>query len=242
MKAMIFAAGLGTRLRPYTNDKPKAMVEVGGKTLIEWAIRRLLFCGFKDIVVNVHHFGQLLIDFLTSHNGFGANIIISDEREKLLNTGGGLKKAQKWLSNAPFLIYNVDVLSNLPLDELYRQHLDSQALATMVLRQRQSSRYLLFDDQMTLSGWRNIKTGEEKIARPQSQYQEMAFSGIHMLSPEIFNYMPSELVFSIIDVYLNIAATNTIKGFHDQHSIWLDVGKIPALEQAEQILGQIQFL
>jgi NDP-sugar pyrophosphorylase family protein len=241
MKAMIFAAGLGTRLRPYTNDKPKAMVEVGGKTLIEWAIRRLLFCGFRDIVVNVHHFGQLLMDFLVSHNGFGANIIISDEREKLLNTGGGLKKAQQWLSNAPFLIYNVDVLSNLPLDELYRQHLNSEALATLVVRQRESSRYLLFDDHMNLSGWRNAKTGEEKIARPQSQYQAMAFSGIHILSPEIFDHMSSEDVFSIIDVYLTTAATECIKGFYDQHSIWLDVGKIPALEKAAQLLDQIQF-
>ena len=171
----------------------------------------------------------------------GANIIISDERKTLLNTGGGLKNAQQWLDDAPFLIYNVDILSNLPLDELYNRHLNTNALATLVLRERESSRYLLFDENLRLSGWRNAKTGKEKIARPQMQYRAMAFSGIHIVHPAIFDLMPDESFFSIIDVYLDAAKTNLIKGYHDQHSIWLDVGKIPALEQANYLVRQISF-
>ena len=239
MKAMIFAAGLGTRLRPYTNDKPKALVEVGGKPLIEIAIRRLMKCGFQDIVVNVHHFGDLLIDVLERNEGFGANIIISDERNQLLDTGGGLKHAKKHLQDAPFLIYNTDILSDLSLAQLYQKHLSNESLATLVVRKRESSRYLLFDESMMLSGWRHARTGEEKIARSVKNYYSFAFSGIHVVSPALFDYMPNEKVFSIIDVYLTAAKDSQIDGFLDNDSLWLDVGKIPALEQAQQMVTQI---
>jgi NDP-sugar pyrophosphorylase family protein len=241
MKAMIFAAGLGTRLRPYTNDRPKALVEVAGKPLIEWAIRRLLYCGFDELVINVHHFGQQIIDFLNQHNGFGAHIIISDERGLLLNTGGGLKKAADHLQDAPFLIYNTDVLSDIPLDALYQQHCHSDALATLVVRERESSRYLLFDENKLLSGWRHARTGEEKIAREVDASLPYAFSGIHIARPDIFDYMPDIEVFSIIDVYLNAAQHEKLQGYIDTSKYWLDVGKLPALEKAAQLVPHIPF-
>jgi len=238
---MIFAAGLGTRLRPYTNDRPKALVEVDGKPLIEWAIRRLRYCGFNDIVVNVHHFGEQLIQFLEANKGFGANIIISDERDQLLDTGGGLKKAREHLQDEPFLIYNTDILSDLPLQELYQQHCQSNALATLVVRKRESSRYLLFDEAMQLSGWRHARTGEEKIARERSEYFPYAFSGIHIASPAIFDFMPDQAIFSIIEVYLRAAREEPLYGYLDEGSHWLDVGKIPALTEAEQLVRLIQY-
>ena len=241
MNAMIFAAGLGTRLRPYTNDRPKALVEVNGKPLIEWAIRRLRYCGFDTIVVNVHHFADQVINFLEENKGFGAHISISDERDLLLNTGGAIKKAQALLGDEPFLIYNTDILSNYPLDKFYQDHLKSAALASLLVRQRQSSRYLLFDEAMHLCGWKNVKTGAEKIARDTVLKEPLAFSGIHVLSPGIFKRFPDTSVFSIIDVYLKAAESLVLRGVKDEESIWLDVGKVPALAKAEQLVGEINF-
>jgi NDP-sugar pyrophosphorylase family protein len=241
MNAMIFAAGLGTRLRPYTNDRPKALVEVNGKPLIEWAIRRLLYCGFNNIVINVHHFADQLTDFLKKNKGFGARIAISDERDLLLDTGGAIKKAQSLLGDEPFLIYNTDILSDYPLDELYQDHLNSKALASLLVRQRQSSRYLLFDESMQLCGWKNVKTGAEKIAREALLTHPFAFSGIHVVSPAIFELFPETAVFSIIDVYLKAAESLLLRGVEDERGIWLDVGKIPALAKAEQLVREIHF-
>lgn len=241
MNAMIFAAGLGTRLRPYTNDRPKALVEIKGRPLIEWAIRRLRYCGFEHIVVNVHHFADQLIDFLKEKKGFGAHISISDERDLLLDTGGAIKKAQALLGDEPFLIYNTDILSDYPLGELYEDHLKSTALASLLVRERQSSRYLLFDEEMHLCGWKNIKTGAEKIARDRVLKHPLAFSGVHVVSPGIFELFPETSVFSIIDVYLKAAESLPLRGVKDENSIWLDVGKVPALAKAEHLVDEINF-
>ncbi|MGB1243748.1 MAG: sugar phosphate nucleotidyltransferase, partial [Chitinophagales bacterium] len=167
MKAMIFAAGLGTRLRPLTNDKPKALVEVNGKPLLEIVILQLKRYGFRDIVVNVHYFAKQIIRFLEAKNNFGIHIQISDESDLLLETGGGLQKAKHFLcsDDEPFLVHNVDILSDINLKALYQSHLEGSPLATLVVRNRKTSRYLLFDETNRLCGWKNVKTGEVRMMR-----------------------------------------------------------------------------
>lgn len=237
---MLFAAGLGTRLRPLTNDRPKALVEAGGKPLLEIAIRRLMYFGFRDIVVNIHHFGQQVLDFLEANENFGANVFVSDERDMLLDTGGGLKKAAAFFRDAPFLVHNTDILSNIDLGRFYEGHLHAAPLATLSARQRQSSRYLLFDDEGRLAGWRNARTGEERICRKVAHYHPLAFSGIYVLSPAIFEYMPTQAVFSIIDVFLEAGRTEKIVACRHDDALWLDVGRPAALEQAQEVVPKIE--
>lgn len=239
MRAMIFAAGLGTRLRPLTLDRPKAMVEINGMPLLEIVIRRLKSFGIKEVVVNIHHFGELIVDFLHSKNNFDIDIAISDERALLLDTGGGLKKAAPLLGNAPFIVHNVDVISDLDIKALYDFHLQANALATLAVRKRESSRYLLFDEKNVLSGWRNAKTGERKICRKASAYHDFAFSGIYVIDPRLFDFMPDEQVFSIIDVFLKAGQTEVLCGYPHTEGRWLDVGKLPAVAQAGQLLKEI---
>lgn len=239
MKAMIFAAGLGTRLRPLTNDKPKALVEVNGMPLLEIAIRRLKYFGFTDIVINIHHFGDLILQFLEENNHFDIHIMVSDERALLLNTGGGLKKARPFLEDEPFLVYNTDIITSMDLKGFYEKHISNKAIATLATRDRSTSRYLLFDKTHRLVGWTNVKTGEVKLPIPARSYQKRAFSGIHMLSPAIFEHMPEEEVFSIIDVYLNVAAQQQILEYPHDEDRWIDVGKIPELERAAQFLKDL---
>lgn len=240
MKAMIFAAGLGTRLRPLTNDKPKALVEVNGMPLLEIAIRRLKYFGCRDLVINIHHFGELILQFLEDHHYFGINIGISDERGLLLNTGGGLKKARPFLDDGPFLVYNTDIISDIDLKTLLEDHKASGAIATLATRDRTTSRYLLFDLQKRLVGWTNVKTGEIKLPVSTPIYRQRAFSGIHVISPDIFDRMPEEEVFSIIDVYLDLAAKELILEYPHDEDRWIDVGKIPQLEQAGQFLEDLE--
>ncbi|RMG16441.1 MAG: nucleotidyltransferase family protein, partial [Bacteroidetes bacterium] len=192
MKAMIFAAGLGTRLRPLTHHRPKALVEVGGKCLLEIVIRRLLAHGFEEIVVNVHHFAGQVEAFLAQHAGFGARIAISDERSLLLDTGGGLRQAAWFFDEQPFLVHNVDVLSDIDLTAMYQAHLQSGALATLACRRRQSSRYLLFDEQNHLCGWKNVKSGEVRMSRQVKSCHPLAFSGIHVIDPNIFAHLSAK--------------------------------------------------
>lgn len=237
---MIFAAGLGTRLRPLTNDKPKALVEVDGMPLLEIAIRRLKYFGITDIIINIHHFGDLILSFLERHNNFDINIQISDERALLLNTGGGLKKAAWFLQDAPFLLFNTDIISNVDLPNLMKAHLASGALATLATRQRDTSRYFLFNETNRLVGWTNVKTGEIKLPVSTDNYTKAAFSGIHAISPAIFDFMPAEDVFSIVDVYLNTANTAVINGYPHDSDSWLDVGKHPQLKQAPQFLTGLE--
>lgn len=240
MQAMIFAAGMGTRLQAETADKPKALVKIGRKTLLENAIEKLKSEGIEKIVVNVHHFADLIKSYL-KQNDFGIEIIISDESSKLLDTGGGLKFAQNCFNtNEPIIIYNTDIISNLPLKNVLQFHSDKKALATLVVRKRQTQRYLKFDTDKKLVGWLNKKNGKTKIAVPDKfeTAAEMAFSGIHIVQPEIFKMMPDMEKFSIIDVYLDLAKTNRIFGFFDDSELWMDVGKPIELEAARRIFNQ----
>ncbi|MDX8340321.1 nucleotidyltransferase family protein [Draconibacterium sp. IB214405] len=237
MQAMIFAAGLGTRLKDETADKPKALVEVGGKPLLQHAIEKLTTEGATRIVVNVHHFAPQVIDFINSKK-WDVPVLISDESEKLLETGGGLKFAQHLFSpNEPILIYNVDILSNLNLQDVFAEHTQSKAIATLVVRQRETQRYFKFDSELNLVGWINKKTGETKISRPENfqEATEMAFSGIHIVEPEIFDFMPEEDRFSIVQFYLELAKTKNIKGYFDNSDLWMDVGKPTQLEEARRL-------
>lgn len=238
MKAMIFAAGLGTRLRPLTNDRPKALVEVGGKTLLQIVIEKLKASGVEELVVNVHHFADKVENFLRSHDDFGLKIHISDERELLLDTGGGLKKAQRYLDgDAPFLVYNTDILSDIDIQKMYKNSLENDAIATLAVRQRETSRYLLFQEKTNkLVGWKNKKTGEVKESRAITDAVSLAFSGISVLRPEIFKYMPDEKVFSIIPILLEAAKQENITAYQHDEDFWLDVGKISALAEAEAYL------
>ncbi len=237
MKALVFAAGLGTRLLEETKNKPKALVEIGGKTLLQRSIDKLRNEGVNEVVVNVHHYSEMMKAFIDNYD-FGIPVLISDESGKLLNTGGGLKKAAPLLTGTePILIYNVDILSTVNLKELVKCHVDSKALATLTVRDRKTERYLKFDTQKKLVGWLNKKTGETKIS-VQKRFEnavEKTFSGIQVVQPEIFNYMPAEDCFSIIDFYLELAKTKTIRGYYDESDLWMDVGKPEQLEEARRL-------
>ena len=239
-QAMIFAAGLGTRLKPITDRMPKALVPVGGQPLLWHVIQKLRAAGFERIVINVHHFADQIIDYIEANQNFGLDIRISDERVTLLDTGGGIKHALPLFDpSMPILIHNVDILSNVDLAALYQATLQSQADALLLVSQRQTKRYLLFADDDRLCGWTNIETGEVKgppstIHHPLKQ---LAFSGIHVLSPStfsLFEQMPDR--FSIIDFYLQYASHCFFKGKAQENLRLLDVGKLDSLEQAEEFL------
>lgn len=232
MKAMIFAAGLGTRLKPFTDHHPKALATVNGKTLLEHTIKYLQRFGIEDVVINVHHFAEQIEEVLQDNAGFGSWVTVSDERDAVLETGGGLQKAAAYFEGEEdFVVMNVDVLTNLNLATMIAAHKAHQAVATLAVMQRSSARNLLFDDEMVLCGWRNNTTNEEKIARKKDHVKGFAFSGIQVLSKAILD-MPFSGKFSMIDVFLHFAKTNTIKGFDHSGNIFIDVGKPESLEQA----------
>ncbi|HPT04466.1 MAG TPA: nucleotidyltransferase family protein [Bacteroidales bacterium] len=237
MKAMILAAGLGTRLKPFTNYKPKALFEINGVSLLEIQIRKLINVGFDQLVVNIHHFGEQIIDFLDKNNNFGIQITISDERQLLLDTGGGIKNASHFFDDGkPFLVHNVDILSNINLMALYQKHINSDALATLAVQQRPSSRYFLFDGGAKLCGWQNLKTGETRMAAtPVGMLSALAFSGIHVINPEIFPLMTETGKFSIIDVYLRLASQQNIMAYDHTGDYLTDVGKTENLAEIRQI-------
>lgn len=240
MKAMIFAAGLGTRLRPLTNDRPKAMVELRDMPLLEIIIRRLRYFGYRQIIVNVHHYSKMIVDFLAEKKNFGIEITVSDETEMVLETGGGLQKAQWFFDEEPFLVHNVDILTNLNYHDVLQFHNENNAIATLATRQRDTSRYLLFDDKNVLSGWKNIKTGEVRMSRGEErQTHPLAFSGIHIIDPKLFQHFKKTGKFSIIDTYLNVAKTEIITGFDHSDGVWLDVGKPDSLAKGEAVLDLI---
>ena len=238
MKAMILAAGLGTRLKPLTDTKPKALVEVGGRPLLEILILNLKKYGFNEIIINVHHFAGQIVDYLKRKNNFGIRIEISDESDELLDTGGGLKKAS-WFFNdgMPFLVHNVDILTDLDYEGMMKYHKDKNALVTLAVRKRKTSRYLLFDNEMQLCGWTNIKTGDVKNAIEGRQTNRYAFSGIHIINPEFFEMVSEKKKFYIIDEYLKFAKNNKILGFDHSDSFWLDIGKPESISDAEKWLG-----
>ncbi len=239
MKALLFAAGLGTRLQEQTQHRPKALVDLAGKPLLQHVIEHLKKFGISNITVNVLHFADQIIEFIKTNNSFGITIHISDERGELLDTGGGLKKASDFLKgNEPILIYNVDVISNLDLNVLLNYHLESNALATLVVRQRETSRYLMFDQNLQLAGWKNYSTGETRISREKSfdKSNPFAFSGIHLIQPEMLDLITETGKFPIMDLYLRLAQTHSIKAFVDHSDLWMDLGKPEQLKEAEELL------
>lgn len=233
---MIFAAGLGTRLQPLTNHLPKALVKLNKKPLVQILIEKLIKEGYDEIIINVHHFSKLLIDFIRSHQNFGIRIIISDESGQLLDTGGGLKKASWFFDdNKPFLVHNVDVLSNINLSDLMNYHKKNKALATLAVKKRSTSRYLHLDDHNRLCGWENIKTGERIDVVQKEHATRFAFSGIHIIDPKLLQLLDEEDCFSIINVYLKLAGENRIIGYDHTDGLWLDVGNKENLQKAEKI-------
>lgn len=242
MKAMIFAAGLGTRLKPLTDHMPKALVPVAGKPMLEHVILKLIASGFDEIVINVHHFAEQIIDFLKEKNNFGIKIWISDETEELLDTGGGIKKASSLL-NEPFLVHNADILSNVDLKALYDFHIASENDATLLVSPRKTVRYLLFDPSNRLCGWINKDTLQTKpegfIYEPEVQ-QEYAFGGIHIISPSLFKYMEGWTgKFSIMDFYLQTCQKAKLGGYAKEDLQLIDIGKPDTLAQAEEFIRQI---
>jgi NDP-sugar pyrophosphorylase family protein len=242
MKAMIFAAGLGTRLKPYTEIMPKALVPVAGIPMLEILIMHLKKNGINDIIVNVHHFAFQVIEFLEKNNNFGADITISHEKDLLLDTGGGLNKAAWFFDDKqPFLVQNVDVISDLSYQDMFGLHVKTNAIATLAVSKRETSRYLLFDDTMQLCGWENTKIAEVKMARAGIQNPtRFAFSGIHIINPSIFRHIHKQGKFSIIDTYLELAADHKIIGFEHDPEYWVDMGKPDELIRAELIIDKMK--
>jgi NDP-sugar pyrophosphorylase family protein len=247
MKAMILAAGLGTRLRPLTNDRPKALVEVGGRTLLEITLSRLRTFGVREVIVNVHHFADMVADYLKANNNFGMYIELSRE-EALLDTGGGLKKAARFFLedsnrlNEPFILHNVDVISTIDLGCMLQFHREHQALATLAVQERETSRYLLFDEQLQLCGRRAGREQTPELVRSSPQVQALAFSGIHVISPRLLSMITEEGAFSIITTYLRLAAEGeNILAFRADEYYWRDLGRPENVAQAERDLKEKVF-
>ena len=246
MKAMILAAGLGTRLRPLTDDRPKALVEINGRTLLEITLSRLRACGIREVIINVHHFADMILHYLEAHGNFGVRIEVSRE-EVLLDTGGGLKKAAYFFlenpgrSDEPFILHNVDVISTIDLGRMVRFHTQNQALATLAVKDRETARYLLFDDQLQLCGRQQGRGQEPEFVCPaphtQIHLQALAFSGIHVISPRLLEMMTEEGAFSIMAVYLRLAAQQEkILAFRADEYYWRDLGRPENVLHAEQEL------
>lgn len=239
---MIFAAGPGTRLKPLTDSRPKALVEIGGKSLLERCIRYLKAYGINNITINLHHFAGQIREYLRERENFGLQVQLSDESPMLLDTGGGLLKARDYLEgDEPVLLINVDVLTNLDLDRFLKVHRASGALVSLAARRRDTSRYLLFDQEGQLAGWKNVKTGESRFCRPEaiSTAEPLAFSGIHLIRPELFPLITERGRFSIIELYLRLATTEKICSFPDRDSLWMDLGKYEQLDQAKKLVLQL---
>jgi NDP-sugar pyrophosphorylase family protein len=240
---MILAAGLGTRLRPLTNDRPKALMEVAGRTLLEITLSRLRAFGIREVIVNVHHFADLVVAYLKAHDDFGMRIEVSRE-DVLLDTGGGLKKAGWFFledssRDEPFLLHNVDVISAIDFERMVQAHKANQALATLAVQKRESSRQLLFDEHQQLCGRRAGRDKEPEIARPAPRLESLAFSGIHIISTRLLAMMKEEGIFSIIESYLRLAASGEkIAAFRADEYYWRDLGKPDDLRQAAQDLEQ----
>lgn len=249
MKAMIFAAGLGSRLKPLTDTCPKALITVAGKPMLEHVILKLKAAGFDEIVINVHHLAHQILAFLEANNNFGIHIRISDETDELLDTGGGLEKAARLLcpsgpehADEAYLIHNVDILSNCQLENLMRHHRHTPGIcATLLVSRRKTSRYLLFDDDNLLCGWVNKNTLETKPAGFQyeeGKYREYAYSGIQVVSPELFKHLPKGK-YSIVDFYLSACRQIKVQGYVEDDLQLIDIGKPETLEKAEEFLGRL---
>ena len=249
---MIFAAGLGTRLKPYTDHCPKAMVEVAGMPMIAHQLLKLKQEGFKRIVINVHHYAEQIIDYVNANQGFGLDVAFSDERGQLLDTGGGIRKAIPLFdADSPVLIHNVDIFSNADLKALYEDHVSEGAEASLLVSQRATSRYFVFDDEDHLVGWKNIHTGEvrtaddglrptlEQLTEDGERFRLRAFAGIHVISPTLFTLLNEQAeVFSITNFYWQNSLHQHIRGVEAPKEFhWVDAGKPEALPKAAEIVS-----
>ncbi|HEY4290115.1 MAG TPA: nucleotidyltransferase family protein [Puia sp.] len=246
-KAMILAAGLGTRFKPWTDEHPKALAPVNGKSLLQRNIEYLQAFGIRDVVVNVHHFADQIMEALTVNKGWGSRFTISDETDSVLETGGGLKKARFFLEEDVFVLMNVDILTDMDLSVMIEDHFRSgdrpgtgsgaglSPLATLAVTDRTTSRYFLFNGKDELCGWRNVTTGQERMARPGGGLTQKAFSGIHVIDPAIFPLIERTGKFSMVDLYLDLAVKHTIRGFDHSQSRLIDVGKPESAEQAAKL-------
>ena len=235
---MVLAAGLGTRLRPLTDHQPKALVEVGGRTLLDITLARLRSAGISEVIINVHHFSEMILHYLRINNNFGMRIEVSRE-DVLLDTGGGLKKAGWFFTEGggdePFVLHNVDVISTIDLERMLERHRQRAALSTLAVQERETSRYLLFDERMQLSGRRTGRDGQPEMVRHAPEVNAFAFTGIHVISPRMIEMMTEEGVFSIIPTYLRLAAAGEkIFSFRADEYYWRDLGKLSELRQAEE--------
>lgn len=236
MKAMIFAAGLGTRLKPWTDKHPKALAIINGKTLLQRNIEYLQNYGIKEVIVNVHHFSDQIIQAIEINKGWGSDITISDETDTVLETGGGLKRAAWYFrEETEFVVMNADILTNLDLNNMIRHHQAVRLLATLAVTNRVSSRYFLFDNGHNLCGWRNTKTEEEKITRKANPVYPKAFSGIHVIDTALLPLIKQEGKFSMVDVYLDLALQYNIQSFDHSGTKFIDVGKPESLEDANAL-------
>ena len=234
MKALIFAAGKGTRLKPFTDHHPKALARVNGVPLLERNIKYLQSYGINDFVINIFHFGEQIVEFLKEHDHFGANIEISDEKDQLLETGGGLVFARKFLDfEEDFLILNADILTDLNITEFVEYHQEKKDFATLAVSDRKSSRKLLFNPEMVLRGWVNVETGEQRLAEFNKGFKPLAFSGIHCMNPAIFGKIKRTGKFSIMEEYLDLMHTEKIHGF-EHHAKLIDVGRPESIVEAEK--------
>jgi NDP-sugar pyrophosphorylase family protein len=239
MRAIIFAAGMGTRLKPFTESHPKALFPLNGKPLLWYAINKLKEAGASSLVINVHHFASQIVEYL-QNNDLGIPIHISDETTELLDTGGALLKAKEWLNhNEPIIAYNADILSSVNLTEALECHQKAEVLATLIVRKRETTRYFLFDPSMHLCGWRNTSTGEEILSNnSMNDLDQWAFSGIQILSPTIFNHITETGKFSVTPLYLRLAQSQKIVGYPDSSDFWLDLGKPGQVGIAETWLNE----
>lgn len=242
MRAMILAAGLGTRLRPLTDSRPKALIELEGRTLLEITLTRLKSFGVTEAIINVHHFADQVVDYLAANNNFGMKIAVSRE-EVLLDTGGGLKKASWFFLedpnrlDEPFVLHNVDILTNIDLKAMLKSHEEKNAVATLAVQTRESSRYFLFNDELELVGRCAGRNQPEEIVRPGSNLQRLAFCGIHILSPRVLRLLREEGIFSIVPAYVGLAAQNQkIQAFRADGYYWRDLGRATDLSQAAEDL------
>jgi len=248
MKAMILAAGLGTRLRPLTNYRPKGLVNVAGRTLLDITLARLLSFGIRDVLINVHHFADMVLEFLKANNNFGMRIEISRE-EELLDTGGGLKKAAYFFlgdsraSNEPFVLHNVDVISTIDLGRMVESHTENRALATLAVQDRATARPLLFDEHLQLCGRGSGRDGKTEMVRPCPHAEPLAFSGIHVISTNLLKMLSEDGAFSIIASYLRLAAQGkNIHAFRADEYYWRDLGRLEYVKQVEEDWKQRVFL
>jgi len=236
MKAMIFAAGLGTRFKPWTDKHPKALAMVNGKSLLQRNIEYLQLYGITDVVLNVHHFADQIIEVVMKNKGWGSQITFSDERDELLETGGGLVKAQEFFSaDQPFITMNVDILTNLNLDKLVQFHLQHKPLISFAVTDRKTSRYFLFDKEDRLCGWKNIKTGEEKISISKPRLIQKAYSCVVVFDPRVFSLIRQRGKFSLVETYLDLAAEHLILGYDHSSDKLVDVGKPESIALAENL-------